>query len=388
MDNILIVNKKTYNLEKVWRKFKTDYTRDSKGTIYPYPKKGKTWNDIDNFINLLKLINNYIDIKKHFILYEKPRSCLLCGKKNITTKRFYNKDIMWEDGLIHYIKKHYIEPSMKFKIFVYQNNILKKLERTNINRIKNKKEYFTIKQIQRQNIDYVVITKNQLHILDALMIHGGFNKKYEDNIKNMNIYSEHAGTLDFDNNRLSKIIVSGKTNRIDTFDDEIYLPSDMEEMLNYEYIFHTHPPTPRPGGRVEDGVLYEFPSIGDIYHFIDHHNCGNVIGSLIITAEGLYNIRKKTHDTKNIVINDDLLFKNYQKIFKKVQDNSIKKYGTKFTNNYFFSTIAQDNKYINDVNDVLNKFNIHIDFYSRKKDGSNMWYIDTVFLMFRKNKKP
>ena len=40
----------------------------------------------------------------------------------------------------------------------------------------------------------------------------------------------------------------------------------------YQYLFHTHPPTPKPGGRAGEGIVYEFPSIGDILHFIDHFN--------------------------------------------------------------------------------------------------------------------
>lgn len=387
MDNIIVINNNKYNLEKIWRKFKTDYTYDSKGKLFPYPKKGKKWAHIKKFTDILSSLNDFLDIKNKYKLYDKPRHCLLCNKKNITTKRYYNMNIMWEDGFIHYIDKHYIEPSIMFKKFIYQNKTLKKLNRTSINRLKNKKSYFSIEKIKKQTIDYVMITKNQLHILDALMIHGGYHKKYIDTDKNINRYSEHAGLLDFDNNKLSKIVVSGKTNRIDSEDDEIYLPDDMNEMYDYEYIFHTHPPTPTPGGRVEGGILYEFPSIGDIYHFIDHHNTGNVIGSLVVASEGLYNIRKNTSNYENIIIDDDELFKKYQIIFTKVQKNSIRKYGTSFTTNKFFSDISQNTKYINDINIVLNKFNIHIDYYPRKKGKNNIWYIDTVFLVFRDNKK-
>lgn len=387
MDNSIIINNKLYKLEKVWRRFKNDYTYDSKGKLFPFPKKGKKWNNKNNFIKILNSLNEYLDIKKKYKLYDKSRHCLICSKKNITTKRYFNMNIMWEDGLIHYIDKHFIEPSLLFKKFIYQNKTLKKIGRMNINRNKNNKSYFVVKKIKRQTQEYVMITKNQLHILDALMIHGGYQKKYIDTDNNINRYSEHAGMLDFDKNTLSKIVVSGKTNRIDVDDDEIYLPEDINDMLNYEYIFHTHPPTPKPGGRVSSGILYEFPSIGDIYHFIDHHNSGNVIGSLVVASEGLYNIRKSTTNIENINIDDDALFEQYHNIFYIVQKNSIRKYGKKFTTNKFFSDIAQNTKYIDDINNVLNKFNIHIDYYPRKKGKNNIWYIDTVFLVFRDNKK-
>lgn len=389
MDNIMIVNNRTYNLEKIWRKSKTDYTYDSKGKLFPFPKKGIIWSDIKNFIVILKSINNYLDAHKKYILYDMPRKCLLCNKKNITTRRYYNMNMMWEDGFSHYIEKHYIEPSLLFKKFIYRNTISKKINRMdNIDsNDNNKKTPFVIKKIKTFDTDYVMISRNQLLILDALMIHGGYTKKYIDTDKSNNKYSEHAGLLDFENNTLSKIVVSGKTHRVDTTDDEIYLPDDMKEMLDYEYIFHTHPPTPKPGGRVKNGILYEFPSVGDLYHFIDHHNEGNVIGSLVITTEGLYNIRKLKQDDENIIIDDDELFNQYHKIFTEVQNKSIKKYGYNFTNNIFFSKISQNTTYINDINMVLNKFNLNIDYYPRKKGKYNIWYIDTVFLVFRDNKK-
>lgn len=386
MDNIMIIKNNIYNLEKVWRNYKTDYTYDSKGKLFPFPKKGTEWNDIENFINILKSLTNYLDIKEKYILYSTSKNCLICNKKNITAKRYYNMNVMWEDGLSHYIETHYIEPSTMFKKFIYQNETLKITRKLNMNMSNSKNSRFIIEKIKNNNYDYVMITKNQLLILDALMIHGGYNKKYIDNNKNINRYSEHSGLLDFDNNTLSKITVSAKTPRVDTQDNEIYLPDNMNEMLEYEYIFHTHPPTPKPGGRAVDGVLYEFPSIGDLYHFIDHHNEGNVIGSLVVASEGLYNIRKLKLDTENIVVDDNELFNQFQIICNSVQKNSIKKYGYNFTDNIFFSDIAQNKTYINSINNVLNKFNLHIDYYPRKKGKKNLWYIDTVFLVFRDNK--
>jgi hypothetical protein len=136
----------------------------------------------------------------------------------------------------------------------------------------------------------IKISKNQLRILDALMIDGGYDKKYFDK-KNKLRFSEHAGLLDFSNNGLDKIVVSGKTERVDRDDHSILLPANMIEAYDYEYIFHTHPPTPRPGGRANVGVLYEFPSISDIFHFMDHYNNGVVQGSIIIAPEGIYIIR-------------------------------------------------------------------------------------------------
>src|SRR5207253_201429 len=162
---------------------------------------------------------------------------------------------------------------------------------------------------------------------------------------------------------------------------------NMSEMFDYEYIFHTHPPTPKPGGRAVDGILYEVPSVGDIYHFIDHHNDGNVIGSLVVTAEGLYNIRKASSGPNNIKINDDDLYRGYQRTFNKIQKAAIDKYGINFNTERFYKTISQDTNFINVLNSTLNKFDIQIDYYPRKQNTDGKWIIDTVFLVFRENKQ-
>jgi hypothetical protein len=231
------------------------------------------------------------------------------------------------------------------------------------------------------NLKYMKLDRNQLMILDALMRHGGYNKKYIDP-KNKKIYrySEHAGLLDFNSSGLEKIIISGRTTRVDKDDNEIYMPSNLHDALDYEYIFHTHPPTPKPGGRVDDGVLYEFPSISDIFHFISHFNRGETQGSIVITPEGMYNIRAIKPDMDEININENQLFSRLRRTMKNVQDNAIKKYGTSFDTSYFYSVIAQDKSYIDTVNQVLSNYHLYIDFFPREKDDRGKWILNTVYL--------
>jgi hypothetical protein len=154
----------------------------------------------------------------------------------------------------------------------------------------------------------------------------------------------------------------------------------MIEALDYEYIFHTHPPTPRPGGRVHQGILYEFPSISDIFHFIYHYNKGRTQGSIIIAPEGMYIIRKKEVNDKHININEDKFYTDTQSIMWKCQNDSISKYGKKFSVDFFYYKISQDREYIDKINKVINKYKIHIDYYSRIKDLDNRWVIDTIYL--------
>lgn len=390
MDNIIIINNREYNLEKIYRKFKNDLTKDSKGDLYPYPKKDDEMINKKEFLNRLSDLNKILDTKGKFYDYKNKYDCLLCGQKNICTKRYYHNKVMWEDSLYHYVDKHDININSMFKNYLFTLKFDQMIDDITINRTKyntkNKKlkksDMMILKKIQKNNKNYVKLEANQLLVLDALMAHGGYNKKYFGKKGKNKKYSEHAGLLDFEKNTVKRIVVAGNTHRVDDGDDEIFLPMSFDDMLDYEYIFHTHPPTPKAGGRASGGILYEYPSISDIFHFIDHHNDGNVIGSLVVTPEGLYNIRKFDNDSKLIDIDEDDLFNKYQKIIRKNQRDAIKKYSTNFTQKTFFSKIAQEKKYIENINKFLEDYDLQIDYYPRTKDSAGDWFIDTVYLYF------
>lgn len=384
----MIKNGKEYYMEKIWRRSKKVKTYDSKGIVLPYPEENNksSWYDKDIFLKKITLLQKLLDTKNKYEKYDESMPCLLCKEDNVLTKRYIFQDYLWDDDLLHYITKHNITPSVPFRKMIYDKTKKIKYDKTT-KRANNK---IKLKRTVRDNKEYVMIEKNQMLILDALMIHGGYVKRYPDeNIKTVR-YSEHAGALDFQENILTKIIVSGMTKRVDVEDNEIYMPLGMDDISEYEYIFHTHPPTPHPGGRAKGGVLYELPSIGDIFNFIENYNTGNVIGSLIVTAEGLYNIRKYVEDKDDgglIKVDDDKLYETYENIFANVQRDAIRKYGVSFTTGKFYSVIAQDTSYIERFNDKMKKFQIFVDYYPRVEGENGEWYIDTVFLVFRNNRK-
>jgi len=323
----------------------------------------KNWSEKRQFCQKINEIQEYFIVKNK---YENIcNDCVICHQKCIGQHIFTLYNYKWNDGICHYILKHGLKPPDEFidKIFKYI--------------IKDEPLPYRIKGKQHDN--YVKIHRNQLLILDALMNQGGFKKKYIDIEKKQVHYSEHAGVLDFEKYGLSKIIVSGDISRIDKNDEEIFLPNDLPEMFTYEYIFHTHPPTPRPGGRAKQGILYELPSIGDIFHFIEHFNNGNCIGSIIMTPEGLYNIRKLENNNEKINIDENALFKKLQKTFENVHEESIEKYGTSFSIKMFYTIISQDLTFINVINECLRSFKLYIDFYPRINDGIN-WFVDSIHL--------
>src|SRR3989304_6871158 len=161
---------------------------------------------------------------------------------------------------------------------------------------------FDLKKIYIGEKLYLKWTTNQINVLDALMSAGG-KKIYSGKLGDAK-YSEHFGLLDFNFKGLEKIILSTKM-RLDPSDDEIYMPKNIPDAYDYEYMFHTHPPTPKIGGRAKDGVLYEFPSISDLMHFVEHSNEGETQGSVVITPEGIYIIRKYIDNKKKIKLNYD-----------------------------------------------------------------------------------
>uniref|UniRef100_A0A6C0ADG9 Uncharacterized protein n=1 Tax=viral metagenome TaxID=1070528 RepID=A0A6C0ADG9_9ZZZZ len=370
--NLLQINNKYYKYESVW--FRSKYRRDKNNKEFPRPKpKDVQWYNMSDFLEKLEQVEKFCRSKNNYEKYNKKdyHDCLICNEKNVGKGLFTMNRIRWEDSLYHYVKEHNIEPSNDFinMIFNFKNfNLITK----NIGSLKS--ELVTTKEKMM-----IKLTKNQINIMDALMEHGGITKKYIDEDNNSFKYSEHAGLLDFDTKGLNKILIYGSTEKVSQSDDEIYLPRTKSDAYDYEYIFHTHPPTPKPGGRTDMGILYEFPSISDIFHFIEHYNNGYTQGSIVIAPEGMYNIRKKDFDRKKIEINRESFFNDIKVAFIEIETEAINKYGEKFTENDFYSKISQDRDFINKFNKYLNKYGINIDYYPRIKI-KNRWIIDTVYL--------
>jgi hypothetical protein len=378
--NTFKIKNKIYKYESVFpNKFNNkDTMLDFLGKPILLPPKNKTnmWSSKTMFLSKLECTQGYLKNNNHFEKYDPVniKDCLLCDEKKISTGLFTLNKIRWEDGLTHYIDKHNIKPSNEFIDIIFKHQVNPKV--IAIKRTTNLKGKIVVKN----NKQFLKLDRNQILIMDALMEHGGKKQYIDDKNNSVFRYSEHAGLLDFDNNGLQKIIVYGNSNRIETNDNDIFFPGDMVDAYDYEYIFHTHPPTPKPGGRANIGIIYEFPSISDIFHFIEHYNQGNTQGSIVITPEGMYIIRKFNQNNKMININMDNLYKILKKTYKIIFDKSYKKYGEKFSAIKFYSVIAQDVGFITMLNIELNKFDLHIDYYPRIKDQSDKWIIDTIYI--------
>jgi len=303
--------------------------------------------------------------------YDCNYKCPVCSK--IIYKHLYKKnDHKWDSILYHNAKYHNFMPSAEFVEFVLKHEFDAPMKTRFVTKFKSEK-------YKVNDLSYVKLTKNQLLILDALMIHGGYDKKYncEDNVFK---HSEHSGMLEFDEKGLNKIIVSGRDNkRLDKEDPTIFLPENMQDAIDYEYIFHTHPPTPHPGGRSCEGIVYEFPSVGDYLHFIEHFNNGITQGSIVVAPEGIYNIRKKTFDQHKISINYKTFTHDVKKVINEIQQETLIKYNF-IDEKIFFNFIAQDYSIVDKLNIVLNKYDIELDYFARISNENDNWILDDIYL--------
>jgi len=228
---------------------------------------------------------------------------------------------------------------------------------------------------------YIKISKNQMRILESLYLDGSKDKKYFDS-KNKLRYTEHSGLLDFGKSTLQRIIINAKQNISDKNDDTILLPDNMPDAFDFEYMFHTHPATPNPTSRLIEGILYEFPSVSDLFHFIEHHNAGRIQGSIIITPEGLYIIKCINSNIKINIDNENKVMKYLHNEIDSIQEKAIKKYSDKISIDKFYTKIAQDKTYIDMYNQLIKNMNLKI-FYKPRSLYNKKWILNELYLKVR-----
>ena len=231
---------------------------------------------------------------------------------------------------------------------------------------------------KKHDARYIKISKNQLRILESLYLDGSKEKKYFDN-KGKLRYTEHSGLLDFGKSRLQRIIINAKQNISDKLDNTILLPENMPDAIDFEYIFHTHPSTPNPGSRVFEGILYEFPSVSDIFHFIEHHNQGKTQGSIIITPEGLYIIKCINSKLKINIKDEDYIINFLEEKVDEIQNDALIKYMNKITDNIFYKKIARDLNFIEKYNELIKDLNLKV-FYKPRVLVNKKWVLDDLYL--------
>ena len=227
------------------------------------------------------------------------------------------------------------------------------------------------------------IEKNDLFVLDALM-HDGSQQKYSHTSTNLK-YSEHGGLLDFDKHGLERIIVTTHK-ETDKTDPEIYFPTVTDDADDYEFMYHTHPPTPTPGARAKIGVVYEIPSLSDINTFIITYLEGKTQGSIIVAPEGFYVIRAlkkklKPEEYQLDELMNSIMYMNYK---------YAEKYKFHVTVDIFYKKIITNNKLQIKLKQLIEKYTnkeITIDYFKRKKDSNGNWVVNKLYLIVNPKEK-
>ena len=228
---------------------------------------------------------------------------------------------------------------------------------------------------------YIKISKNQLRILESLYLDGSKEKKYFDSKSKLR-YSEHSGLLDFGKSRLQRIIINAKQNISDKLDDTILLPDNMPDAFDFEYMFHTHPSTPNPASRIVEGILYEFPSVSDLFHFIEHHNQGKTQGSIIIAPEGLYLIKCIDSNLKIDIEDENRIIDYLEDEISSIQEEALEKFGYEINEQKYYKKVAQDTNYIDKFNVLIKELNLKI-FYKPRVLVNKKWVLDDLYLKVR-----
>lgn len=295
------------------------------------------------------------------------KSCDKC-KKN---KLYQLGGIQWSNNIKHLIETHESYPSDYFIKVIMNTCIID-------NHIVNPPIILNSDQIDR--FTYIPLRHNKLLIIDALM-HQGSYPRYENN--NDFVYSEHSGGISVKNNIVDNIIVSAKTNRIDADDKTIFLPVNTADLIDYEYLFHTHPNTTTYAGRIKDGVIYEFPSANDIFNFVKYHNEGRAQASLIAAPEGTYLIRPIQYQSQFDV--NPNLFYYLRKFILKLEKLAIKKNNAVLDKlsdpDIFHEKVSSNFRYINTYNRFIEPGNLFVEYYPREKKNGE-WCLRQVNLPY------
>ena len=230
------------------------------------------------------------------------------------------------------------------------------------------------------NITWCLFSTNSLNIIDGLYEIGS-NQIYSEKKKSVREskilrYSEHSGYIYITGDKINKMTIFNN-HRTEKSDPYIYMPSNTMEAFTVNYLFHTHPKTPHLGSRIKNGLIYELPSISDILHFIEHHNRGKLLGSLVIAPEGIYLIRKNIFDRDKIKIDYDIFMDEMDEIYAECFNESLGDYSyinirehkinneIKLPENIFYEQIAPNFKYLKKINFKLLKYDLCIEYFPR-----------------------
>lgn len=336
---------------------------DSIGSMYPIPTDEEKWNS-KLFISKLKILQNKL-VKTNRSTAHSIWVCPLC-KLDVSDHSYNYRDMNWNASLKHQIKIHNWHPSRIFMDFLLGATV----------EIRENNNVIVLAGVQQKESGKLFVTRNQWGILDALMNSGGKRQWIDDNNKKR--YTESGGYLVRNGSKNEVDITIGKSNESDPADKTILFPNEMPAVVENEYYFHTHPSTSRPGGRLKNGIIYEFPSPGDLLHFIAKQSYGKTRGSIIVCPEGIYIICRDENKKLSVPENAG---EQYFKWLENVEDKAIADFKLKNTPSLkqFYEEIAVETKYAKSLDRKLQKWGLRLHYIPRAKIGGK-WIIEGGYL--------
>lgn len=233
-------------------------------------------------------------------------------------------------------------------------------------------------------MEYITLEYNTLLSLDGLHKQGSRPRYLHEHEY---LYSEYAGVILLnDNHALEGFIIITESTRIDQKDAELFMPVNHALFEKHAFLFHTHPKHMQ-GPRVHDGIVYEAPSVSDIYNFMYYHDRFQCQASLIIAPEGMYVIRSlREPDRCHIPAKH---YNRLQSHFMQVEKSALKTFDhdRMLDTHYFHQIIAYQGIYFNEQrNALLHRYNLHIEYYPRVY-MNHEWYLKRIFLQYLINSK-
>jgi hypothetical protein len=402
---IILNNKKKYILEGIFKNKNTSLFTINKIKINNKYNVNLMPNDI-NKTNIIINIKN-IQLSNEVNIIKKKKILYINKKKYIITTIYKLKNYIWSNILIELIQNeeycvtnyfYYFISTYPTKFYNKQNKSLTPIYMSKNNLLifdsllhvggNSPKYKKSLKYLYNNN---TITIKNLKNLKKIYNIYYKINKntKYKTNIKTF-LYSEHSGIINcnLENNNISNIIINNTNNVLYKNDTELFFPNFYKDFKNNKFIFHTHPPTPYPGSRINiDNIVYEFPSISDLHHFAYHYNNGITCGEFVFAPEGIYLIRPRFNN-KTFFKKINILKKDDNIILKKIiqiQAEVMKKYNLynyKYSKHkeLYYSKICQDTTYINRLNIILKDINLFIDYFPKVKNIKKKWVYDSIII--------
>lgn len=329
-------------------------------------KYNKPWTFCHEF---LKYYRTYIKRVKTTLKNEESK-CPFCDFVDKEKLIYYNigngYNFCWGSLTYHMIKKHNFEPKNKFIKFI----------------------------LSLSSRSFFKLGVNDMVLFEGLMNAGGLSQKFKYNIKKKivegkiekitkertYIYSEYSGYFDI---KCKNKICNVENIEISNYrraEPDIYMVNFFfDKLKNKKYVFHTHPPTPTAGGRIQkERIVFEFPSIQDIESFLIMENKSEIEGELIFAPEGIYVL--SIYD-----INKGFKKKQFEdtRKFLTILNEAYNEYKNIKTEEDFYKIVAQDFKYIKKINELLKKYNLQVSYYPKENYENNKWIYGKIYLPIR-----